>query len=210
MKWLASILAVAFAVVLVAGTLRNPNFWRTPDRRGDLLFQARKFTEAAKTYTDPAHIGLAQYRTGDFESAAKTFARVPGAVGAFNQGNALVMLGKYDAAIQSYDRALVFHPDWKEAQENKSIAQIRKQRLDESDKNREIESAEAYDPDTIAFDMKGKNEKAPPMDLTQQTMSDAELRATWLRQVQTTPADFLRAKFAYQASQMSSQEEKAK
>ena len=31
-----------------------------------------------------------------------------------------------------------------------------------------------------------------------QQMSDAELRAVWLRQVQTKPADFLRAKFAHQ------------
>ena len=29
-------------------------------------------------------------------------------------------------------------------------------------------------------------------------MSDEELRAVWLRQVQTKPADFLAAKFAYQ------------
>jgi Ca-activated chloride channel family protein len=31
-------------------------------------------------------------------------------------------------------------------------------------------------------------------------VSDEELRATWLRRVQTTPGDFLRAKFAYQAA----------
>jgi hypothetical protein len=31
-------------------------------------------------------------------------------------------------------------------------------------------------------------------------MSDAELRHLWLRRVQTAPADFLRAKFAYQAA----------
>ncbi|SDP77385.1 hypothetical protein [Desulforhopalus singaporensis] len=29
-------------------------------------------------------------------------------------------------------------------------------------------------------------------------LSDAEMRAMWLRRVQTKPADFLRAKFAYQ------------
>ena len=30
-------------------------------------------------------------------------------------------------------------------------------------------------------------------------LSDEELRALWLRRVQTKPADFLRAKFAFQA-----------
>jgi hypothetical protein len=31
-------------------------------------------------------------------------------------------------------------------------------------------------------------------------LSDAQLQALWLRRVQTNPADFLRAKFAYQLS----------
>jgi Ca-activated chloride channel family protein len=31
--------------------------------------------------------------------------------------------------------------------------------------------------------------------------SDEELRGLWLRRVQTKPADFLRAKFAFQARQ---------
>ena len=210
MKWLLSILVVGFITVLVIGAAREPDFWRTPDRRGDALFRAGKFAEASNIYSDPARIGVAQYRNAEFDAAVKTFSRVPGAVGAFNQGNALVMLGKYDAAIQSYDRALGFRPGWQEAEENKSIAMIRKKRLDESSKNREIESAEAYDPDKIAFDMKGKDQKALPTEMTQGTMSDAELRATWLRQVQTTPGDFLRAKFAYQASQLSSSSEGAK
>jgi Ca-activated chloride channel family protein len=33
-----------------------------------------------------------------------------------------------------------------------------------------------------------------------EALSDEDLRATWLRRVQTTPGDFLRAKFAYQAA----------
>jgi len=32
-------------------------------------------------------------------------------------------------------------------------------------------------------------------------MSDASIRALWLRRVQTKPADFLRARFAYQLQQ---------
>ena len=65
--------------------------------------------------------GLALYRAGDFEKAAKAFARVPGAEGAYNQGDALLMHGAYDQAIASFDRALGFRPDWKEAQDNEAI-----------------------------------------------------------------------------------------
>ena len=38
-------------------------------------------------------------------------------------------------------------------------------------------------------------------------LSDAELRAVWLRQVQTNPADFLKSKFTHQAKQQAQEVE---
>ena len=210
MKRIPLIFAVLAASGLTGGTLHNPNFWSSPDRRGDRLFIAGKFADAAKLYTDPARIGVAEYRDGNFEAAAETFARVPGAVGAFNQGNALLMQGKYDLAIASYDRALGFRPGWKDAEENKAIAAARQAKIDEAGKDREQESAQAYKPDEIAFDQKGQDQKSKPLELSEETLSDEELRATWLRQIQTTPGDFLRAKFAYQAGQTEAAKETGK
>lgn len=201
MKRTAVILTLLWIAALIFGSLHDTNFWSTPDQRGDALMRKKKFAAAAKTYTEPWRIATAQYRNGDFEAAAKTFARVPGAIGAFNQGNAWLMHGKYDAAIAGYDRALGFHHDWDLAKENKAIALARKARLENSGENRAEEQAGAYDPDEIKFDQKGGDQKGKPVDLAQGGMSDAELRATWLRRVQTTPGDFLRAKFAWQAAQ---------
>lgn len=197
------ILAVLAAVVLTAGTIRNPHFWRTANQRGDALMRQTKYADAASAYTDPHHIGTAQYRNGDFKEAAKTFARVPGAVGAFDQGNAQLMHGDYDAAVASFDRALKFQPGWKDAEENKALAIARKAKIDHAGENRAEEAADAYKPDEIVFDQKGEDQKGTPTELSQQSLSDDQLRATWLRQVQTTPGDFLRAKFAYQAAKES-------
>ena len=51
------------------------------------------------------------------------------------------------------------------------------------------------------------DQKAPESDQTEdgEPLSDVELREMWLRQVQTKPADFLRAKFLYQYTMQDSQ-----
>jgi Ca-activated chloride channel family protein len=192
---------VLLLLILVAGTIRDPHFWVTAEQRGDRLMAQKKFSEAEKAYSDPWRVGVAQYRNGDFKAAAGTFARVPGADGAFDRGNAWLMHGKYDEAIECYDRALGFRPGWKEAQDNKALALARKAMLEASSKYRADESANAYKPDKISFDQKGEDKKGKPTEMNGKKMSDAELRALWLRRVQTTPGDFLQAKFAYQAAQ---------
>jgi Ca-activated chloride channel family protein len=204
MKTALIISLLVVALVLIVGTMRNPNFWRTPDQRGDALLRNGKFAEAAKVYADPTRIGVAQYRNGDFETAAKTFARVPGAIGAFDQGNAWLMHGKYDAAVASYDRALGFRAGWQDAEENKALALARRAKIEaagsDRDKEQTLSNDEDSKPDDIAFDRKGEDKKGEPVELAGGELSDKELSATWLRRVQTTPGDFLRAKFAYQAS----------
>jgi Ca-activated chloride channel family protein len=192
-------LLIAALVALVYQTMRNPNFWLTAAQRGDQLMAKKEFTAAARAYNDPWQVGVAQYRNGDFKQAALTFARVPGATGAFDQGNALLMNGKYDDAINAYDRALGFKPGWKAALDNRALAEARKKLMADAGKDREQESTDAYKPDDEVFDQEGEYKKSKPLDLNGQQLSDAELRATWLRRVQTTPGDFLRAKFAYQA-----------
>ncbi|RYD19101.1 MAG: hypothetical protein EOP88_20230 [Verrucomicrobiaceae bacterium] len=190
----------AVLVILLVGTVRDRNFWSTPDQRGDRLMRKKDFAAAAKTYENPWRMGVAQYRNGDFEAAAHTFARVPGAAGAYNQGNAWLMHGGYDSAVASYDRALGFKPGWKEAQENKALALARKAALEGSGKDRGSEQADAYDPDDVKFDQKGEDKKGEPMELAEGEVSDDQLQASWLRRVKTTPGDFLRAKFAWQAA----------
>jgi Ca-activated chloride channel family protein len=189
-----------FVAVLGIGTWRDPDFWRTPDQRGDALMKKKHFAEAAKVFREPLRIGIAQYRDGQFEAAAGTFAKVPGAEGLYNAANAWLMHGQYDRAIGLYDRALSIRPDWKDATDNKAVAIARRDRMTIPDEDREKESADAYDPDDITFDNKGGNEQKDQKPI-EGGGNDAALQATWLRRVKTTPAQFLKAKFAWQASQ---------
>jgi Ca-activated chloride channel family protein len=196
-------------LILAVLTLKKPHFWSKPDRHGDILFHQKHFADAAKAYEDPWRIATAQYRNGDFEAAARTFARVPGASGAYDQGNAWLMHGQYEAAIASYDRALTFKPGWKEAQENKALALARKQKMDASGKDRDKEQTGQDDkPDKIVFDQKGEDKKGQPIEINEAKKDDTQLRESWLRRVQTKPGDFLQAKFAYQAAHVEQENSK--
>jgi Ca-activated chloride channel family protein len=189
---------------LCYGTWRDPYFWFTAAQQGDRLMAAEQFPRAAQVYRDPWRVAAAQYRNGDFEAAAHTFARVPGAIGAFAQGNAWLMHGQYDSAIESYDRALGFRPGWQAAEDNRTLARERKRRIEEAGKDRDQESAGAYDPDDTVVDPQAQDRPPEPRDMNAEALSDAGLRAAWLRRVRTTPGAFLRAKFAYQAARAES------
>jgi Ca-activated chloride channel family protein len=189
---------------LMVGTMLNPGFWFTADQRGDWLFRHGKFEQAAKIFSDPLSQGVALYRAGDFLPASKAFIRVRDAAGAFDQGNALLMHGAYDQAIAAFDRALGLHPGWKKAEGNRALAVIRRDRLQIKGGNMTEGMEEGNE---TVINLNAKRDRSSPDSAVDDKLSDAELQATWLRRVQTTPGDFLRVKFSYQAKE---QAQKAK
>jgi Ca-activated chloride channel homolog len=189
---------VAGAVLLTAfGPSRRPELWFTPEQSADRLFRQEKYDLAAKTSGDPQRRGAAYYRAGDFKQATTAFARVSSAEGAYDRANALVMRGKYADAVKSYDRALLLRPGWKEAEENRAVAVVRRDRMN----FKGGDSGDNEKADDVVFE-KGKKAGGDEVQVAGgEPLSDEQLRAMWLRRVQTKPADFLRAKFAFQLQQ---------
>ena len=181
-----------FAVIAV---ITWSGLWFTPDQQGQRHFQRGEFAEAAKAFRDPMWQGAAWYRAGEFEKSAQLFARRGTAEAYFNQGNAWLMRGKYDTAITCYDRALEKQPGWKEAAENRALAAARLKMTEAPGGDLGDQKIGA---DKIVFDKKAKNEGQDTEVAGGKALSDQEMQALWLRRVQTRPADFLRAKFAYQ------------
>ena len=169
--------------------------WLTPDQQGLRHFQRGEFAEAAAAFHDPIWQGAAWYRAGEFEQAARSFARRDTAQAHYNEGNAWLMKGKYEAAIASYTRVMKQRPGWKEAEENLALAQARGKQAEEKggDMGDQREGA-----DKIVFDRKAKNSGQETEVAANKTLSEQEIQALWLRRVSTRPADFLKAKFAYQ------------
>jgi len=176
------------------------DWWLTPDQQGERLLQQQDYTAAAAKFTTPERIGAALFLAGDFQQAAAVLGRSASPEAAYNRGNALVMLGKYAEAIDSYELALNKRPDWVEAEENLGIARIRLQALapPEDDYGGTGGMLEA---DEIVFDDTDRVNKSSGEQVTDESLgglSEEALRAQWLRRVETSPADFLAAKFAYQ------------
>ena len=192
-------IAVLFIAVPVAGIYllaTGAVSLLTPDQQGYRFYEQSKYSEAAEYFADPLWKGIALFKQGEFKNAAGVFAGYDTAESAFNHGNALVMQGKYEGAAERYARALELSPEWEDARINREIALARAAMLKREGGDMTGGMLEA---DEIVFS-KGKS---PPSAGEEQIeggkkISDAEQRAVWLRHVQTKPADFLQAKFAYQ------------
>jgi len=192
---------LAIGIVLIAALTIGAwqigwmNLWASPDQRGRYLFERGRYAEASDAFLDPMWRGVAQMRAGDFKAAEATFAGIDNAEGAYDQGNALVMLGKYEDAVKRYDRALALQADWSEAKTNRYVAQLRADSLKApgADAGNQLEGA-----DQIVYDKDAKNPEGQESQVVGISMDDQAVRALWLKRVRTKPADFLRARFAYQ------------
>ena len=185
-------------ILCLAVALTWTGLWLTPDQQGQRLMRQEKYSEAAIVFEDPMRQGIAWYRAAEFEKATQAFARVQSAEGRFNLGNAWTMLGKYDKAVASFDEALEKRPEWREAKENRDLAAARAKLVESKGGDFGDQRIGA---DEIVFDQKKSPAGQDTEVAGEQAMTDATVQATWLRNVQTKPADFLKAKFAYQNAQ---------
>jgi Ca-activated chloride channel family protein len=183
----------------VASEFRLADLVLTPDQQGQRLYRRGEYAAAAERFTDPMRQGTALYRAGDFEAAAATFGRVSSPEAAFNRGNALVLQGEYEDAIRSFEQALGMRPGWQPAVDNRAIAKARAAALAPPDDDAGGTGG-MLEADEIVIDETGRTNKSQEQQVTDggKPLSDEELRAIWLRRVDTRPADFLRARFAQQ------------
>jgi Ca-activated chloride channel family protein len=190
---LGVVLGLAIATMLMGWK----GLWATPDQRGAWLLRHDRYDQAADRFQDPVWRGVALMKAGRFKEAAESFADIDTAEAAYDRGNALVMLGQYPEAVAQYDRALSLRPAWPDAVANRALAQLRAERFahlqgEQADQVSKV-TDETYRRDRL------RRQQDEPSAPAVSAMSDQAIRALWLRRVQTRPADFLRARFAYQA-----------
>jgi Ca-activated chloride channel homolog len=174
------------------------DLWMTHDQQGRYYFQKGEYERAAERFDDPMWRGVSFARAGDYEGAMDAFALSDSAEAWYNQGDALAHLGKYPEAVAAYQQALERRHPWPEAEENMALVQslIPPPKDKSKDKEQEQEIPPNLPPDQVKFDEKGKQGKKTQVQADPKKMADI-----WMRNIQTTPADFLRRRFAIQAAQ---------
>ena len=189
-------LCLALFVAGLYGLASGHGSLLTPDQLGYRLFARGLYQEAAEQFTDPMWKGVAHFKQGEFHKSEGVLAGLDTADAAFNHGNALVMQGKYEEAAERYSRALELSSDWEAAIVNREIALARAITLKRE--GGEMTGGRLAADEIVHSEGEPTQSAGDEQTEGGQELSDAELRAVWLRQVQTKPADFLRVKFAYQ------------
>ena len=195
---IAALIIASFILALSTVNWSLTDLFLTPDQQGKRLMEKQEFAAAAKVFQEPMRQGMALYRNGDFKAAAAAFGRGDSVEAIYNRATAQLMTGQYDAAITGYKKALSLKPGWLEAEENLAVARARKEQMSPPDDDAGGTGGK-LEADEIVFDDRAKNASADQQETIEgQQVSDQDMRAMWLRRVQTKPEDFLRAKFSYQ------------
>jgi Ca-activated chloride channel family protein len=179
------------------GTSRD--LWLTRDQQGRIAFDKGDYAAAARLFADPMWRGIAAYRAYDFLAAAAAFRSVDTAEGRFALGNAEAQNHAYEKAIAAYDAVLKAQPDHAAAKTNRAIVLGALRRQEEQrEKQEQGQTPPELPPDDTKVDPNQKGGQR--VQVTPQDVTTAGAAEAWMRAVQTSPADFLKLKFAIQAA----------
>lgn len=146
------------------------DLWQTQDQQAQSAFEQGDFTQAADKFKDPLWQASAHYKAGDYQQALEGFEQDNSANGLYNQGNALMQLNDYQAAIKRYQQALELQSPFTEAQKNLELAKqlLEQQQQSEQSSNQDQsgDGEQSNDPNSNS-DPKNQDNNSSPSDQSQ-------------------------------------------
>lgn len=189
-NWLAGLL-LAVGCTLPGAPARASSLtdvFVTPDQRGRWAFEHGHYPQAAADFQNPYWKGIAAYRAADYDAALASFAKLDSAPAYFYLGNIYARQYKFPAAMAAYRQALKLQPQFPEASAN--LALVTALQKDYEDQQQVAPDIKA---DEVKYDNPAGKGKAVKVDAAR--ASSDEL---WLRNLTTSPAQFLKQKFRLQ------------
>ena len=183
--------------------------------------------KAAALAKDPDLSGEAWYRTGEYGNALDSWSNLDSADANYNRGNALALMGEYDAAIEAYDSALAQKPEMEDAVLNKELLEKLKEQQEQEQQEQEGESQDGESSDEQqegeqSPDQQGEEgepsdeqdgeqsegeqqegesgeQQSEQMEMAETwSEEDAQAMEQWLRRIPDDPGGLLRRKFRNQ------------
>ncbi len=220
LAWPAALLALLWFrrgwtmrwVILAAALMLPPagaradglaDWFFTADQQGQRAFDRKDFAEAAELYSDPFRRGYAQFRAGQYAEAVETLSRVETAQAAFVQGIAAIRNRAYRDGVRAFETALTRDPDYPGAAENlakaKEIVAYVESAREQSDTGEDT----GIGADDVVFDNEAGRGADTQMEVAQEGGEGLLSADQWMNTVDTRTGDFLRQRFALEASQAS-------
>ncbi|HIG40942.1 MAG TPA: tetratricopeptide repeat protein [Gammaproteobacteria bacterium] len=188
---------LAFCLISGCDTVVNSRFadyFLTKNQQGRYAFERHQYQQASDSFTDPMWRGVASYNAGRYEQAATDFAQVRSANALFNMGNALIGNREYAQAIMAFEQALEIDKAHQGAQKNLELTAAIIIYLNQARQ----EGGTEVGADEYRFD-NTTNEGLDTV-INEQDQLRLESAEQWMRTVDTRPRDFLRTRFALEAT----------
>lgn len=163
--WLMVLAFLALAPSPRAQAASFSDLWQRADQQAAAALAAGDAKRAAELAPTPEWRGGAAYRSGDFAAAESAYAKAAGADGAYNHGNALAKLGRFEEAIAAYDEALRREPGMADAEANrKAVEDFMRQRKQQDPKQGQQQPHEGQDPSQQNRDQQQQGGASKPED----------------------------------------------
>ncbi|MEX0605912.1 MAG: VWA domain-containing protein [Marinobacter sp.] len=158
--------ALLILVLVVAPMAPSPamafgwdDLWSRPDQRAEALIEQDP-KQAAEQLDPPDWRGSAQYRAGDYGSAASTFSKSDSPDAAYNRGNALARAGELEAAIASYEQILKTRPAHEDASHNLELVKQLLDQQQQEQQNNQQQSGENSASENSESDQRNPSEES--------------------------------------------------
>ncbi|MAU45967.1 MAG: hypothetical protein CMP09_14290 [Yangia sp.] len=175
------------------------DWFLTPDQQGRLAYEKRDYERAAELFTDPLWRGYALYKDGQYKAAIEVLDRVETAQAAMVQGIAQIKSQSYRDGVRAFETALARDPDYPGAAENLATAKRIVSYIETLQEGSDTGEDTGIGADEEVYDNEsgsGEETERPA------TAGAAMLTADqWMTTVDSRTDEFLRLRFALEASQ---------
>ena len=186
-----------------AQALSWQDLWSTADQQGQVLIQKNQFAKAKEIFERKDWGATAAYRSGDYEHASDLFKKLQTGQGYYNQGNALAHLGRYEQAIDAYNKALALKPKDGDSLYNRKLVKDllkkdkeKQQNKDQQNKDQQNKDQRSNNNQEKQQDQAKKGNKTKGEEAQSEALREKQqAKEQWLRLIPDDPGGLIREKF---------------